>query len=181
MARKTSPELEAQAAAMLAAGWPMTAVAEETGLTYRTVRRIKERSGVEFGEDKAALIDAARERLSEALGGEFARTESARLVRCQSALCHSILDHAERLLAGLEPDAPETDKLRTAKVLSAVATASKLAADSLRQVLSLAASPDREQDLPSLEIREMLEEEVAAVREAQRRQGLEMGVSEEML
>ena len=44
--RRTSPALEAQVAAALAAGWPIVAIAEQTGISLSTVKRIRGRSGV---------------------------------------------------------------------------------------------------------------------------------------
>ncbi|WP_423841970.1 helix-turn-helix domain-containing protein [Aeromonas veronii] len=39
--RRTSPALEAQVAAALAAGWPIVAIAEQTGISLSTVKRIR--------------------------------------------------------------------------------------------------------------------------------------------
>lgn len=166
MTRRTSPELEAKAAAMLAAGWPMTAVAEETGLTYRTIRRIKDRSGVTLGEDKESLIEAAKESLCDALGSDFARIESARLVRTQATICNTIQERTCDLLDRIKTDDPDLDPLKAAKLLSACATASKLSADSLRQVLTLTSGTERAEDLPELVVRQYTDEEEAEIRAA---------------
>jgi hypothetical protein len=68
------------------------------------------------------------------------------------------------------PERPETakDAVTYAKALTSLSTALKLSSDMLRQTLKLS-SPDLDdlEELPMLEVREMLEEEVTALRESQ--------------
>lgn len=168
MTRKTAPDIEAQAAALLAAGWPMTSVSEQTGLSYSSVKRIKERTGATTGSLILDLIEEAKEKLTESLGIEFARQETAKLIRITTVNNQKIQDKVASLLERVDVDDPEVDPMKAAKALTTLATASKLASDSSRQILTtLAASPERTEDLPELVVREMWEEEVAEVREKQ--------------
>ncbi len=173
--RRTSPKIEAQAAAALAAGWPVIAVAKQCGLSLSTVKRIKERSGVRLGSMRGELVDEARAGLRASLSSEFAATEGARLVRAQVALCDLIHTKAAELLESLTIDG-ECDPLKAAKILSACATAGKLASDGLRRVLTLAAEPETVAELPVLEVRDLLEEEIASIRAQQERERVAWGL-----
>lgn len=161
--RRTKPTTEAQAAAAIAAGWPMSAIAEQLGLSLSTVKRIRERSGVIGGARHCELVDAARESLRDALTSEFAANEGARLVRAQIVLCHDIHTKAAELLEAITIG-EGCDPLKAAKILSACATAGKLASDGLRRVLTLAAEPEIVEALPELIVRDYTEEECEAIR-----------------
>lgn len=165
MARKTPPTIEAQAAVAIAAGWPLTAVAEQTGISISTLKRIKGRTGVRPGSLREDLIAEARQGLRDALTADFAAIEAARLVRTQVALCDSIQSRAAELLAHITID-EDSDPLRLARTLSALSNAAKLSADSLRQVLTLAASPEQVEQLPELVVREYSLSEEATIRAA---------------
>lgn len=161
--RRTSPALEAQVAAAIAAGWPVIAIAEQTGLSLSTVKRIRERSGTRPDSMREELIEEARAGLRASLSSEFAATEGARLVRAQVALCDQIHTKTAELLESLTIDG-ESDRLRIAKILSACATAGKLASDGLRRVLTLAAEPEVVEALPELIVRDYTNEEILAIR-----------------
>lgn len=59
---------------------------------------------------------------------------------------------------------------------SAYATAGKLASDGLRRVLTLAAEPETVAELPVLEVRDLLEEEIASIRAQQERERVAWGL-----
>ena len=168
MARKTTPERELQAAVLVAVGYTMASVAEDTGLSYSSVKRIKER--MQAGEITLPpeLLEEARTKLTESLGIEFARQETAKLIQTTTDTNQKILDKVASLINRIDVDDPDVDPMKAAKALTALATASKLAADSSRQILTtLASPPERTEDLPELIVREMYEEEIAEVRERQ--------------
>lgn len=168
MTRKTSPERELQAAVLVVVGYTMASVAEETGLSYSTVKRIKER--IQAGEITLPpeILEEARTKLTECLGIEFARQETAKLIRITTVNNQNIQDKVASLINRIDVDDPDVDPMKAAKTLTNLATASKLASDSSRQILTtLAAHPERTEDLPELVVREMWEEEVAEVREKQ--------------
>lgn len=165
MSRKTPPTIEAQAAAAMAAGWPIIAVAEQTELSVSTLKRIRARTGTRSGSLRDELIADARQGLRDALKADYASIEAARLVRAQVVLCNGIQSRTAELLEHLQIG-EDSDPLRVARTLSALSTAAKLSADSLRQVLSLAASPDQVEQLPELIVREYSPEEETAIRES---------------
>ncbi|CAJ1804940.1 hypothetical protein HQ399_15390 [Aeromonas jandaei] len=164
MMRRTPPELESQAAAAIAAGWPITAISQQTGLSPATLRRIRARTKTIPGSLRAELIEEARASLLDSLGVEFVRMEAARLVRSQAAICERILSQSWELLERLGKE-DKTDPLKVARAISSIATASKLASDSLRQVLTLGADPEGLEELPELIVRDLTAEEVEAIRE----------------
>lgn len=161
--RRIKPNVEAQIAAAIAAGWPLIAVAEQFRVSLSTVKRIGNRSGVISGSTRGELVDVARESLRDALTSEFAANEGARLVRAQIVLCHDIHTKAAELLEAITID-EGCDPLKAAKILSACATAGKLASDGLRRVLTLAAEPEIVEALPELIVRDYTEEECDAIR-----------------
>jgi len=165
LSRKIPPTVEAQAAAAMAAGWPLTAVAEQTGISISTLKRIKGRTGVRPGSLRDELIADARQGLRDALKADYASIEAAKLVRAQVALCNGIQIRTAELLEYLQIG-EDSDPLRVARTLSALSTAAKLSSDSLRQVLSLAASPEQVEQLPELIVREYSPEEETAIRES---------------
>lgn len=162
--RRTKPTTEAQAAAAIEAGWPLSAIAEQTGLSLSTIKRIKGRSGATSGTARGELVDAARESLREALTSEFAANQGAALVRSQVALSSQIQTLIAEQLAALESNT-EIDPLKAAKIVATLATANKLTADGVRRVLSLAADPEIVEELPVLIVKDYTEEECAAIRE----------------
>lgn len=176
--RRTNPTTEAQAAAMIEAGWPLSAITERTGASLSTVKRIKARSGAVRGSRMGELVDVAREGLREALTSEFAANEGAALVRSQVVISRQLQTQIAEQLAALESN-EEIDPLKAAKILTTLATGSKLSADALRGALSLAATPENVEELPVLEVREMTEEEIATIRAQQRQEAIEMGIIED--
>ena len=168
MTRKITPEKELQAAVLLAVGYTMASVAEESGLSYSTVKRIKERLQEGDISIPPEILEEAKTKLTECLGIEFARQETAKLILTTTANSQNIQDKVASLLERVDVDDPDVDPMKAAKALTALATASKLAADSSRQILTtLASPPERTEDLPELVVREMWEEEIAEVRERQ--------------
>lgn len=161
--RRTSPAVEASAAVAVAAGWPLIAVAEQTGLSLSTVKRIKKDYAIVRGSKRTELVDAARASLREALTAEFTATESARLIRSQVAIANQIQALISEQLAALESN-DEIDPLKAAKILATCATASKLSSDGLRRVLGLAAEPEITEALPELIVRDLTDEECSAIR-----------------
>lgn len=167
MARKTTPERELQAAVLVAVGYTMASVAEETGLSYSTVKRIKEKLQEGDISIPPEILEEARTKLTECLGIEFARQETAKLIHTTTANNQKIQDKIASLINRIDVDDPDIDPMKAAKALTALATASKLASDSSRQILTtLASPPERTEDLPELIVREMYEEEIKAVRES---------------
>ena len=146
----------------------MASVAEETGLSYSTVKRIKEKLQEGDISIPPEILEEAKAKLTECLGIEFARQETAKLIQTTTDTNQKILDEVASLINRIDVDDPEVDPMKAAKALTALATASKLAADSSRQILTtLASPPERTEDLPVLEVREMWEEEIAEVRDKQ--------------
>lgn len=176
--RRTSPKIEAQAAVALAAGFQVVSVAEQTGLSISTVKRIKARSGVRSGSMRGMLVDEAKAGLKAGLSSEFAANAGAQLVHAQVVLVDRIQTGAAITLERLERQLldEEIDLHQAAKTLSACATSAKLAADGLCKVLRLAAEPEVVEALPTLEVRDMLEEEIADLRVKQERERAAWGI-----
>lgn len=169
MARKITPDVELQAAALLTVGFQMTTVAEKMSLSYSTVKRIKERILTGELTLEPEMIDEAKINFEEVLGVDYARQETANIIRSVSSTNQKILEKINAVLDNINVD--ELDPCKAAKAISALTTASKLAHDTARQTISsLGAKPEISEDLPVLEIREMFDEEIAEIRAKQREQ-----------
>lgn len=173
----TSPKIEAQAAVALAAGFQVVSVAEQTGLSISTVKRIKARSGVRSGSMRGVLVDEAKAGFKAGLSSEFAANAGAQLVHAQVALVDRIQTGAAITLERRAPASRRRDRFASSgQTLSACATSAKLAADGLCRVLRLAAEPEVAEALPTLEVRDMLEEEIADLRAEQERERAAWGI-----
>ena len=168
MTRKTTPKKELQAAVLLSVGYTMASVAEETALSYSTVKRIKEKLQEGDISIPPEILEEAKAKLTECLGIDFARQETAKLIHTTTANNQKIQDKVASLLELIAVDGEDVDPMKAAKALTALATASKLASDSSRQILTtLASPPERTEDLPELIVREMYDEEIKEIREKQ--------------
>lgn len=177
MTRKTTPKKELQAAVLLSVGYTMASVAEETALSYSTVKRIKEKLQEGDISIPPEILEEAKTKLTECLGIEFARQETAKLILTTTANSQNIQDKVASLLAMVDMDDPDIDLMKTAKTLAALATTSKLASDNSRQILTtLASPPERTEDLPELVVREMYDEEIKEIREKQNEMAAEFDI-----
>lgn len=164
MVRKTSPDLEAQAAAALAAGYPMSAVSEQTGLSVTTLKRIRERTGTVPGSLNAELVKTAKASLVESLGSDYVQEQAAKLVRSQIAITDQIHNAIWTFLDRIDKGGDPGEHVKLARAISGLATAAKLASDAGRQTLALGAQPESAEALPELIVRDYTEAEVEAIR-----------------
>jgi hypothetical protein len=170
MVARLSPVIESKVVAMVAAGWTNIATATALDVSLATVQRVKKRTNTKSGEVRDKAITEAKEQLHEALSSEYARGKAAMLIRDDFAMGEELRRKGAVLLEAI-PETPESSKemILYARALTSISTALKLSSDTLRQTLKLS-SPysDDTEDLPVLEVREMLAEDVVALRESQR-------------
>lgn len=169
MAAKLTPKIEIKVVYMVAAGWSNISIAHELGISLSTVQRVKIRTETKSGDIRDKAIAEAKAKLLESISAEYARGKAALLIRDDFAMGEELRRKGAMMLEAI-PERPETakDAVTYAKALTSLSTALKLSSDMLRQTLKLS-SPDLDdlEELPMLEVREMLEEEVTALRESQ--------------
>ncbi|CSC85084.1 Helix-turn-helix domain of resolvase [Vibrio cholerae] len=173
MAERINPEQKAEVIALLEAGYSKSATARQVCVSLSTVKRIANNPAVKPGKNHSELVALAKESLHNALSSESAKHQLASLMVDDLAIAASLRDNLASLLEKVE--GMEVNNLKEAgakaRVLAAIATADKLNTDNLRQVIGLAAPQlEVEDDLPVLEVREMLSEEIAAIRDTQDRE-----------
>lgn len=179
MAKRITPKQKAEVIALLEAGYSKSAAARQSGISLSTVKRISSDPAIKHGKNHAHMVQIARESLQTALSSDFARHQLASLVVDDLAMAASLRENVSTLLEAV--DGMEVRSLKDAgakaRTLAAIATANKLNTDNLRQVIALA-SPQLtvEDDLPVLEVREMLPEEIAAIRDEQQSEARAMGL-----
>ncbi|MGI2881091.1 helix-turn-helix domain-containing protein [Vibrio furnissii] len=170
MVKRITPKQKAEVIALLEAGYSKSAIARQSGISISTVKRISCDPSVKPGRNHDHMVQVARESLHTALSSEFAKQQLASLVVDDLAIAAGLRENVSTLLEAV--DAMEVKNLKDAgakaRTLAAIATANKLNTDNLRQVIALG-SPQLtvEDDLPVLEVREMLPEEIAAIRDEQ--------------
>ncbi|MBY8112057.1 helix-turn-helix domain-containing protein [Vibrio fluvialis] len=181
MAERITPKQKAEVIALLEAGYSKSATARQSGISVSTVKRISNDPTIKPGMNHAHMVQVARESLQTALSSDFARHQLASLVVDDLAMAASLRENVSSLLEAV--DCMEVRNLKEAgakaRTLAAIATANKLNTDNLRQVIALAAPQlTVEEDLPVLEVREMLPEEIAAIRDEQQSEAKTMGLVE---
>lgn len=182
MSSRITPKQKAEVIALMEAGYSKIATARQIGVSLSTVKRIASGSEVKPGKNHATLVALARESLHSTLSSESAKHHLASLLADDLAIASSLRDNIASLLERVDGMAVNNlkDAGAKARVLAAIATADKLNTDNLRQVIGLAAPQLQvEDDLPVLEVREMLSEEIAAIREKQSSEAQAMGVDSE--
>lgn len=166
--QRTPPDTAAEIVTLRAAGWTLPAIAQRTGVSLATVKRTCGRHRVKAGGDQAALVAAARKELIAALSDdERVRSIIGGLIN--DTLGHIALgrEKAAEAVGFLEPTDTKTAAV-TLRGLAAHATALKAHADTLRSLLPKPElAPD---ELPILRVETLTADEVAAIREAQRRE-----------
>ena len=175
--RRLAPEVKVQAAVMLEVGYSQQAVAEKLGISLNSVRRI--RTTVIPGSKKGELKEAAFESLYQALDSDFTKQQICALIIDDLAFAKRLRSNLAQLLDDLER-LPVTDHKSggmKARAFTQAATANKLNSDSLRQVLALRENEPDLEELPVLEVREMLDSEIAELREKQEAEARALGVN----
>lgn len=157
---------------MRAAGWPLSRISLDVGVSVSTVQRVCRKHEVEPGDAQAALIRAAQEELiAETSSDEQLKQHLKELIL--DSVAHARIGK-EKALEALEQLSPKNtvEAALTMRAVTAHATATKSYSDMLRQLL-----PELEivqEELPTFTIKVMSDEDVQRVREEQAAEHAEM-------
>lgn len=179
MSKRITPRQKAEVIALVEAGFSKSACARKVGISLSSVKRISTDPTIKPGRNHAELVAQATEALHNALSSDSAKRQLASLMVDDLAIAAGLRDHISSLLERIEglPVSNLKDAGAKARTLAAIATANKLNSDNLRQVIGLAAPQIEVDELPVLEVREMLPEEVKAIRDKQNRDAVKMGLA----
>ena len=170
--KKTTPDQSTQVVILREAGYTLPVIADRLDLSISTVQRIIKTTKAVAGAGTQALIDKAREELlSSAFSLDAVQQTVATLVAEELALSHLIRTKIANALEALDPTDPVAFR-----GLAAASTALKLTQDVTRRSLpidKLNQAQDIE-ELPTLQIHILTENDVAEMRAKQRLEEAEM-------
>lgn len=164
--KQKTPDQAAQAVILCEAGWTLSAIAERLSISVSTVQRLLKKNNAVAGAGTQALIERAREELlRSAFSLEAVQQTVAALVTDELALSHQIRTKLANALEALDP----TDPIAF-RGLAAASTTLKLTQDVTRRSLPIEKLNQAQdiEELPTLQIHIMTENDVAEMRERQR-------------
>ncbi|PHN44700.1 helix-turn-helix domain-containing protein [Pseudomonas syringae] len=170
--KKTTPDQSTQVVILREAGYTLPVIADRLDLSISTVQRIIKTTKAVAGAGTQALIDKAREDLlSSAFSLDAVQQTVATLVADELALSHLIRTKIANALEALDPTDPVAFR-----GLAAASTALKLTQDVTRRSLPIEKLNQAQdiEELPTLQIHILTENDVAEMRAKQRLEEAEM-------
>lgn len=170
--KKATPDQSNQVVILREAGYTLPAIADRLDLSISTVQRIIKTNRVVAGAGTQALIDRAREELfATAFSLEAIQQTVAEQVTDELALSRQIRAKLASALEALDP----TDPI-VFRGLAAASTTLKLTQDVTRRALPIEKLNQAQEieELPTLQIHIMTEQDVAEMRAKQRLEEAEM-------
>lgn len=170
--KKSTPDQNTQVVILREAGYTLPVIADRLDLSISTVQRIIKTNKAVVGAGTRALIDKAREELlSSAFSLDAVQQTVATLVADELALSYQIRTKIASALEALDPTDPVAFR-----GLAAASTALKLTQDVTRRSLPIEKLNQAQdiEELPSLQIHIMTEQDVAEMRAKQRLEEAEM-------
>lgn len=170
--KKTTPDQSTQVVILREAGYTLPVIADRLDLSISTVQRIIKTTKAVAGAGTQALIDKAREELlSSAFSLDAVQQTVATLVADELALSHLIRTKIANALEALDPTDPVAFR-----GLAAASTALKLTQDVTRRSLPIEKLNQAQdiEELPTLQIHILTENDVAEMRAKQRLEEAEM-------
>ncbi|MBI6665726.1 hypothetical protein B1F73_07215 [Pseudomonas syringae] len=170
--KKTTTDKSTQVVILREAGYTLPVIADRLDLSISTVQRIIKTTKAVAGAGTQALIDKAREELlSSAFSLDAVQQTVATLVADELALSHLIRTKIANALEALDPTDPVAFR-----GLAAASTALKLTQDVTRRSLPIEKLNQAQdiEELPTLQIHILTENDVAEMRAKQRLEEAEM-------
>jgi hypothetical protein len=162
--KRASPKVIEQAIIMRAAGWTLTAISEDLGISMSTIQRACRSHSVKPGEAQEALIDKAKQEFVDTYGSdEGLRIKAMEGLAETLALSSLARVKIAQALEHLNATDAESAAI-TLRAIAAGATATKTFADASRHSM-----PEFEVvgELPEFVIRTMTDADVKEIRRVQ--------------
>lgn len=181
--RRLTPKEWAKAESLYESGeYSLDKIAAEFGIHAITVHRHMKANGIEKGAKAAAIKDRVSEKMAEEAESEASlvaqriRETKEEHYRINQAIDKRIV----REMVSVESEGRSiATSLGVFKALKTAAETIKLTRENRYTVLGIIDNDTNDDELPTLEVRDMLEEEIEAIRDQQRAQALEMGLLDE--
>lgn len=181
--RRLTPKEWAKAETMYESGeFTLDQIADEFGVHTITVQRHMKSKGIE----KGSRADAVKRRLNEKMDKEI--DEDAEVLKQRIKETKEEHYRLNKAIDGrLTREIVLTDQegrqiastINNVRALKLIAETLKITRENRYVILGVDAEGSAEDELPTLEVREMWEEEIEAIRNQQRAQAEEMGLDEE--
>lgn len=178
--RRLTPSEWAKAESLYESGdYSLDMIAVEFGVHVITVQRHMKTHGIEKGSRAASIKDRVADRMAEEAEAEASVT--AKRIR-ETKEEHYRLNQAidKRMVREVVTADAEGRSLATSgsliKTLKMMAETLKITRENRYTVLGIIDNDTRDDELPTLEVRDMLEEEIEEIRAKQRSEAREMGI-----
>lgn len=159
-----SPQQKKQALTLRAAGYTITLIADKTGVSVSTLKRLFNTYKVAKGELKQSVIDkATNELLNDTSTIDLFKRETANLLLDDLALVKRLREAMALATESLECT-DTASALQVMRAVSAGAVALKSTSETLRKSLGLDKDEDVTGDLPELIISVLTSDEIAGIR-----------------
>lgn len=181
MTKKITPEKTTKVIAMRAAGYTVATIANTTGVSASSVKRICQKSAVEPGEALDTLVAQAKSDLVKSLTSDDAlKRLAASFIQDTIIQAEAARDAAANAAKHLKASNLD-ESLKVMKGCNAWANTTKLTADALRSAVKIAPDNNDTDDLPELIITTLMEEDIEALRKQQREEAALLGIGPEEL
>ncbi|BCM78117.1 TPA: hypothetical protein ACGR4R_003111 [Aeromonas veronii] len=179
--RRLTPGEWAKAESLYESGeFNLEQIAEEFGVHPITVQRHMKANGIEKGSKAAEIKEKVTEKMKDA-AEEDASIIAQRIRETKEEhyrLNQAIDKRIVREMVGVESEGRSiATSLGVFKALKTAAETLKLTRENRYTVLGIIDNDTLDDELPTLEVRDMLEEEIESIREQQRLQAEEMGLT----
>lgn len=167
--KRLTPDQEVEAVTLREAGFTLTAIAEQIGLSVSSLQRLFRRRSTRRGTASKEAVENARQNLLSSLtSNERIKAEVARIISDDMAHSRMIREKAAVAMEAMTPSGTAEAAL-TIRALVAYSTLIKNTSDTLRNDLRMsgASVESMADDLPDLVIQEMTAEDIRKEKEAQ--------------
>lgn len=163
MRPKTSDELK-RAVTLRAAGWTLTAIVTETGISASTLQRHFKAHGIGRGTLSAEAVEEARQQLLDDAGFvDNLKHQIAAAILDDLSLARQLRESALLALEELATDTT-TPLVARSRAIVALATATKITSDILRRALRLDnGALNQVEEVPVLTVLKMTDEDIEQV------------------
>ena len=167
--KKLTPEEEARIVAMREAGFTYPVIAERTGRSLASVKRVCVRFKASRGAIGEAIIAEARRELRAEVSQDEAIQATAAAILIDTRLhCERLREKLHEAADKLAIDSPE-DARQAFRALNSYANSIKLTADAMRSAAKIDTTDSLvEEDLEVLPLRVMTQDDCRALRDQQR-------------
>lgn len=180
---RMTPNLWAQAESLYESGeYTLEGIAEKFDVHVATVQRHMKKNGINRGARAEAIKEKVSQKIAEVVAEEVdIQTRRVQETKEEHYRINQAIDKrvAREIILAEQEGRSIATAFPVFKALKLAAEVVKITRDNRYSILGIDNENGEDDELPSLEVREMLDEEIAAIRDAQSKQASEMGLSED--